>query len=120
MHRYLRRGINNFIIHDHYIYVAQGYTLRILDIAESSHPKEKGWVRLTGEIQSMAISGNVLYVGTSRFKTDLDLEPDGVKIFDLSNPAHPAMCATIREASRILMVKVMGSYLLVDCLGRYG
>lgn len=111
--------IDSYLVYQHYLYLAKGYNLQVLDITDPSQPQEVGWLRTSGLIQSMDISGHTLYLGTFSFKGGLDLDEEGVKILDLSNPVRPVMRGTIKSASRNVQVKVMGSYLLVNLGGKY-
>lgn len=111
--------IDSFLVYQHYLYLAKGYNLQVLDIADPAQPKEVGWLRISGLIQSMDISEHTLYLGTFNFKGGADLDEDGVKILDLSNPVRPVMHGTIKEASRSVSLKVLGSYLLVNWGGKY-
>lgn len=105
--------ITNFIAQGNYVYLAQGYTLRVIDISTPASPKEVGWLRLSGEIHTMDIKGTMLFLATGSWS-------NGLKVVDISDPAKPRVRSALPMNNRGLWSRRMGDLLFVDAAGKYG
>jgi len=75
--------------HDHYLYVGNGTTIGVWDMADPAHPTWVGRTSATptaGPIDSLVTVGGYLYAGWSSMGTS-----GGVTIYSLADPAHPVV-----------------------------
>lgn len=64
-----------------YAYIADGGGLRIIDVTDPTHPSEASFYQISGNTQSVALSGHFAYVATGN--------SGGIRMIDVSNPASP-------------------------------
>ena len=69
-----------------YVYVADGYYVRIVDISDVSNPTEVGSYAVGDAAQGVFVSGNYLYVADSNA---------GLKILDISDKTNPTLVDSI-------------------------
>lgn len=105
-------AIENFAFQGRYAYLAEGYTLRVLDLADPVHPREVGHLRVAGRIATLDVKGPALYLAT-------DHPGHGLKIVDISDPAHPRLHATEKFNSLHLISRRMGEFLMVADVGKW-
>ena len=78
--------IQSYEQYTHYVFLRQGYSLRILDIIDPAHPAIILWRRFDTEITSMVLKWPALYIG---------FKGGAVFIWDVSDPAQPRQIDTL-------------------------
>lgn len=77
-----------FICYDDYLYTLENnYILNVLDVDTGSEIDEETEIYLGGNVETLFINGEFMYVGTS----------NGMHIMSLSNPEKPALLSTYRH-----------------------
>lgn len=96
--------IRDFEQYNHYVFLNQGYTLRVLDIADPAHPAEIAWLHCDSEIDTMALKWPALYLGQGH----------SIMVIDVSDPAHFHLCANFKKDGRCNSLKVLDNCLLCE------
>lgn len=100
---YFGGPVTDYEIRGRYAYVAQGYQLRVLDLADLDHPSTVDRIVFWEEINSVALAGNALYLGMQ----------GGPNIYDISNPAHPKLHSSFEYRARGMHTDTIGSSLRI-------
>lgn len=95
--------------YSHYAFLNQGYTLRVLDLANPAHPVETVWMRFDAEIKSLAIKGSALYLGFG-----FVYGGKSIKVYDISDPTHPRLSTALTGDGESLKKGFLGHYLLTE------
>lgn len=94
-------------LHGRYAFVNQGFTLRVLDLADPAHPKEIAWQRFDHEIYGIAINWPAIYLSFSQSQGDC-------LILDVSAPAHPRRAGTFPGGGHTVEFHLMGHFLVTE------
>ena len=86
------------------LYVSDGPTLKILDIADPAVPAQLGTYTFPQDIYSTAVQGTVAYAA---------VDFHGLGIVDVSDPLSPTLLATVEIPGQALSVAVSGSTVVV-------
>jgi len=93
-----------FLTYDHYLYTLEStYKLKSIDISESSKPVVKNEQHLWGNVETLFISEDYMYVGTS----------GGMHILSLEEPSVPLLLSTYQHITACDPVVVEGDYAYV-------
>ena len=85
-------------------YVGQGQDLLVVNIAQPTNPQQIGQLRLPGIVESIAVSGERLYIAN---------DENGLQIVDVTNPANPFAAGSLDTAGNAYGVAVAGNYAYV-------
>jgi len=86
-------------------------SLRIIDVRDPASPVYMGTLAFNGYVSDVRAAGEYLYVGF-KARTDwyLPLYQAGLGIFDISNPAEPALVSFYETSADVQALQVSGSY----------
>ena len=92
---------NDVAIDGNYAYVAAASALVILDISTPSDPQVVGSVALPGIVKGVALYGECAFVAC---------DMDGLRVVDVSDPAHPTEVAHLDMTARSVTVHTWYAY----------
>jgi len=87
-----------------YAYLAAGFYegLRIIDISDSFHPFETGFINTIGCAADVAVNGSRAYI--------TDVMGGALRIIDISNPANPILLGSCDSLFMPLSLDIAGNY----------
>ena len=91
-------------VHETHLYVADGPTLRIFDVADPAAPVLLGSYSFPQNVRDVDVSGRVAYAAVDFY---------GLGILDVADPSAPTLLATVEIPGQALSVSLAGSTVVV-------
>ncbi len=97
-------------IKNNFAYIPEGMTLNIVDISDNNNPKALGRVAINGEITTMYVQGDYVFMTYSVYDENYYVERSGFVIVDDTDKENPTVIADLEIPGEAWGISVIGDY----------